>query len=297
MSTLILFLCVIFALFFPAVRVVLKHPIKVVKNAIVDVYKYFRYRRWRECKAGKHYGVLNIYTGHGSEVFGSGKSLSVTRLLIALYHRYNGLKVWNDNRKQWEIQEIRIVSNVELKGIPYVKLASTEDIINCHKGLGDMSVALVLLDEAGGDFNSRNFKTNISSTLLKSMLTCRHEKFGMFLTSQRFEFVDALMRQICCNVIECRKVWRFQLFYICSAHDLENCTNIKLVKHKRKCWFVENKHYQAYDTNATVEDIKRKQKNGELLSDAELLELQARSNTDVYRVSKQTRKMKKITVG
>lgn len=296
MSTLVLIVVAIFSLFFPVVRCTLRHPFKVMKNAVSDIYKYFRYCRWRECKSGKHYGVLNIYSGFGDYVFGSGKTLSVVRCVVSLYKKYNGKKVYNFDKKAWEIQTIRIVSNIELKGVPYQKLESTEDIINCHAGLNEMSVALVVLDEAGADFNSRNFKTNISSTLLKSMLTCRHEKFGMFLTSQRFDFVDSLMRDIACKVICCRKVWRFQLFYTASAYDLENCNNVKLVKHYRSCWFIEDKHFHAYDTNATIEDIKRMQKNGELLSDAELLQLQAKGNTDVYRVSKQTRKMKKISI-
>lgn len=296
MIGLFLFLVIVIVLiYFPAVRVCVCHPFKVFHNGVVDGYKYIRYRRWNECKPGVHYGMLNMYVGSNLSIFGSGKTLSAAEWVISIYEQYNDKKVYNFDKKCWEIQTVRIVSNVELKGIPYVKLESTEDIINSHKGLNQSSVAIVFIDEAGSQFNSRNFKTNISATLLNSMMTCRHEHFGMILTAPRYIHIDALMRQITTRVSECRKIWRFQMLYSCAAWDLENCTNIKLVKHWTSCWFVENKHYGAYDTHANVDEIKRKQKNGELLSDSEVLELQGNGNgTDVYRLSNRTRKVKKV---
>ena len=85
------------------------------------------------------------------------------------------------------------------------------------------------------------------------------------------------------------------MLYKCSAWDLENCTNVKLVPHWTSCWLVKDKHYNAYDTYANVDEIKRMQKNGELLSDSEVLELQGNgSNTDVYRLSKRSRQVKKL---
>ncbi|MBQ2744847.1 MAG: AAA family ATPase [Lachnospiraceae bacterium] len=285
---------ILLIVFLPVVRCCLFHPLKTIKNGIIDGYKYVRYKRWNECKSGEHYGALKMYVGSDKAIFGSGKTLSAVRDLLKIYKNYNGKKVYNFEKKCWETQKIRIISNVNLS-IPYVKLESTEDIINAHKGLNDSSVAIVFIDEAGSQFNSRQFKTNISSTLLNSMMQCRHEKFGMILTSPRYLQVDALMRQITSRVYECRKIWRFQILYGCSAWDLENCTNIKLVKHDTSCWFVENKHYNAYDTYAIVEEIKRKQKNGELLTDSEVLELQNSGNgTDLYRLSSRSRKVKKI---
>lgn len=295
MITLLLFVIAIFILInFPAVRTLLFHPFKVLKNGVIDGYKYIRYRRWNECKPGIHYGFLNMYVGSNESIFGSGKTLSAVEWVCQIYNQYNNKKVYNIDTNEWEIQEVRIVSNVDLN-IPYVKLESTDDIIDCHKGLNASSVAIVFIDEAGSQFNSRNFKTNISATLLNSMMTCRHEHFGMILTSPRYMQVDALMRQITSRVTECRKIWRFQMLYSCSAWDLENCTNVKLIKHYTTCWFVENKHYAAYDTYANVSEIKRKQKNGELLSDSEVLELQGQAtSTDVYRLGSRTRNVEKI---
>ena len=290
----VLIILLIVIILFPAVRTIVCHPLSVLYYAIKDTYKYIRYRRWNECKPGVHYGVLNMYVGSNNRIFGSGKTLTAVEWVISVYDTYNGKKVFNQHTKKWEIQEIRIVSNVELN-IPYVPLKSTDDIINCHEGLNESSVSIVFIDEAGTQFNSRNFKTNISSTLLNSMLTCRHQHFGMILTSPRYLMVDSLMRNICSIVSECRKIWRLQMLYKCSAWDLENCTNVMLVPHWTSCWFVKDKHYNAYDTYANVDEIKRMQKNGELLSDSEVLELQGNgTNTDLYRLSKRTHKVKKL---
>lgn len=269
---------------FPAFRIfIFKFP-SVIFNSLVDLYKYFRYRKWNECK---EYGKINVYTG----LFGRGKTLSSVHYVLGIYNKYNGKKVWSEKDKCFKVQTIRIISNVALN-IPYVKLVNTQQIINATEGLNDVSVAIVLIDEASTQFNSRNFKNNISSTLLNSLLTCRHHKFGMILTSQRFLHIDALIRQICDRAIECKKIWRFQMLYDCSAWDLENCTNIKLVKHLSRCWFVRNKDYKAYDTYADVDAIKRMQANGELLSDDEVLALRGQINTSEYNVN--SRKMKKL---
>lgn len=269
---------------FPPVRVVLFKFPSVLCYAISDIYKYFRYRKWNECKV---YGKINVYTG----LFGRGKTLSSVHYIVGIFNKYNGKKVWSEKDKCFKVQTIRIISNVDLN-IPYIKLDNTQQIVNATEGLNDVSVAIVFIDEASTQFNSRNFKNNISSTLLNALLTCRHHKFGMILSSQRFLHIDALIRQICDRAIECKKIWRFQMLYECSAWDLENCTNINLVKHITRCWFVRNKDFNAYDTYANVDSIKRMQANGELLTDDEVLALRGQINTSEYNVN--SRKMKKL---
>lgn len=257
---------------------------KVIFYGIRDIFFYIKHKRWRECK---DYGKINCYTG----LFGRGKTLSGVHKVLSIYNRYNGKMVWSEQHKCYKQQTIRIISNVDL-AIPHIKLTNTQQIINASEGLNDVSVAIVLIDEASTQFNSRNFKNNISATLLNSMLTCRHHKFGMILTSQRFLHMDALIRQICEDAIECKKIWRFQFLYRASAWDLENCTNINLVKHVTSCWFVSDKDYKAYDTLANVENIKRMQQNGELLTDEEILARQGNINTSEYNVN--SRKMRKL---
>lgn len=289
----ILFLIIGFVVFIsPLFRCFIKNLPLVIINACVDTYKYIRYKRWNECKA---FGTIDVFASWSDKVFGCGKTLNAVDYVVNLYNRYNGKQVYNFKIKQWEVQTIKIVSNVDLK-IPFTKLVSTDDIVNCHKDLSEMSVCIVLIDEASTEFNSRNFKTNISTTLLNSMLTCRHHKFGMILTAQRFSHIDALIRQICSRVALCRKIWRFQMLYTCSAWDLENTSNIQMVKHFKSCWFIRDIHFACYDTSATVDEIKRRQANGELLSDSEVLALQGQIvESDIKKVNRPSRRMKKMS--
>lgn len=271
-------------MFFPALACLFYNIPFVIYYFIKDIIVYILHKRWRECK---EFGKINCYVG----LFGRGKTLSGVHKVVKLYEKYNGKKVWSTRDKCWKVQTIRIISNVALS-IPHIKLVSTNNIINASQGLNDVSVSIVLVDEASTQFNSRNFKTNISNALLNSMLTCRHQKFGMILTAQRFLHIDALMRQTCDRVIECKKIWRFQMLYSADAWDLENCTNIKLVRHIKKCWFVTNKDYNNYNTMANVDSIKRMQANGELLTDDEVLSARGNVATSQYNVN--SRKMKKV---
>ena len=283
---------IILFIFSTMFRCFIANMYKAIYYAVIDTYKYIRYKRWRECKA---YGTIDVFAAYQDKVFGCGKTLNLVRYLVNVYEKYNGKMVYNFKTKQWEEQIVKIVSNVELN-IPYVKLTSTDDIINCHNDLNESSVCIVAIDEASTEFNSRNFKTNISSTLLNSMLTCRHHKFGMILTAQRFSHIDALIRQITNRVALCRKIWRFSMLYTCCAWDLENASNIAMVKHFRSCWFITNKYFNAYDTSAIVDEIKRKQANGDLLSDSEVLALQGeQAAADIKKVYKPSRKMKKLS--
>ena len=65
----IVFLCLI-----PEVRVFIFNPIKSVYNAIIDIYKYIKYKKYNNYTG---FGQLNIFCG----LFGKGKSLSMVKLL------------------------------------------------------------------------------------------------------------------------------------------------------------------------------------------------------------------------
>lgn len=286
MILIILLVILIVACFVPYVSVFLYHPFLFFKNVFFDLKKYIKYRKWRECK---EYGRIRMYTG----LFGKGKTLSAVHYVRNIYNKYNGKNVYVDGK--WQIQYIGIISNVKLFDVPYVPLTSTEDIVNCHNGFNAATVCIVLIDEASTQFNSRNFKTNISSTLLNSMLTCRHHKFGMVLTAQRYMHVDALIRQITSDVYECDKLWRGMVQRRCSAWDLENATDIKLVKYKYCSFFITDSDYNAYDTSAIVDDIKRKQKNGELLTDSEVLSQQGNTDGNLYAIPHKSHRAKKYS--
>ena len=73
----------------------------------------------------------------------------------------------------------------------------------------------------------------------------------MYYTAQRFGHVDALLRQVTSCVVDCDKLWRFQRQNLYDAWEMENATNTQLLTPlTRRCWFVTNKDYAAYDTLA-----------------------------------------------
>lgn len=278
----------LFALFmFPALRCGLLHPVAVIKYAFKDVYFYFRHKKYNECR---EYGKIIDVTA----LFGGGKTLSSTMYIRSIYRKYNGKLVWNDVTKSFDRQVIKVLSNVEFKDIPYIPLKSADDIIHINDNEPITTVALVLIDEASTEFNSRNFKTNLPTELLNQILTCRHHKIGIVLTNQRFGHLDALLRQCTSIDKECNKTWRFLRINYYDAWDLENCSNPSMVRPLcRTCLFVKDKDYNAYDTYAIVENFKHKVECGEVLSDEELLAYKMPIQTDVDSINNPSRKLKR----
>ena len=140
--------------------------------------------------------------------------------------------------------------------------------------------------------NSRGFKTNIDPMFLNTILTCRHYYISLLYTAQRFGHVDALLRQVTSYVCECDKLWRFQRLNFFDAWDLENATNIQLITpFRRSCWFVRQEDYDAYNTLACVGNLKKSMKEGDMMTEEEILALQQntqQANMDV--VSKPSRR-------
>lgn len=299
-----LFLFVLALYMFPHLRNIVLHPFKSTWYALIDLYARVRYMKKNECP---FFGKIIAFCSDNDQVFGCGKTLSSVWKIVRLYRRYNNKKVWDKEQKKFVKQHIKILSNVHFKpfkkffglikvNIEYEYLSDCQQIVEFHNKLNATDVGIVFIDEASTQFNSRNFKTNISTTLLNSMLTCRHRKFGMILTAQRFNQIDALIRQITSEVHMCSKLWRSEVVKIVSAYDLEYVTNLQYIKSRLYRYFVPNWLYRAYDTSAIVEDIKRKQESGELLSDAEVLELQGTDNGTYFNAGT-TRKFRKLVKG
>lgn len=222
-------------------------------------------------------GELVAYTG----LFGKGKTLSAVHRVVTAYKHYNGKKVWCPRRKKIVTERVKVISNVALS-IPYEELVDLKQIVYAseHNREYDdendtLTVTLVLGDEFSVQMNSRNFKTNIDPLFLNTILTCRHYYISLYYTAQRFGHVDALLRQVTSCVIDCDKLWRFQRLKKYDAWDLENATSTQLVKPLAcSCWFVTNADYNAYNTLACVGNLKKSCKDGDMLSEEEILKLQ-----------------------
>lgn len=259
----------------PYFRCIVLHPFHVLFYAIKDIYKYVHYCRWREYRG---YGTLSIFNG----LFGKGKTLSSTIFGRKIYKRYNGKKVYDFKEKKWKTQYIKLVSNVAIKDCPYMKLNSLNDITKLTEHNDGVSVWVVCVDEMSTQVNSREYKTNFSTDLLNVLLTCRHYRMQMIGSAQRFAHVDALVRQVTANAIECKKLWRLLQWDIYDAWTVENTTDITKIKpRKRKCIFVTDKDFNAYDTVACVESFKKNVLEGKHLTDKEIMDFQTNAENEL----------------
>ena len=78
------------------------------------------------------------------------------------------------------------------------------------------------------------------------------------------------------HVIQCKKIWRFQLNYYYDGFMLENAQDPSLVKPlRRTCWFVTDADYNAYDTLQVVDNLQKSFDENDMLSEAEILANQA----------------------
>lgn len=296
MILLIMIFVAIMVFMFPAVQCVLTHPVKTVVNVCVDLYYFIARKGYNKFPTGKIVGYIGL--------FGKGKTLSSVHDIVAAYMHFNGKKVWDSANKRMAVQKIRILSNVELTTVPYEKLEDLKQIVKMAKEVkkldmmyGTYTVVLVLIDEASVQLNSRKFKQNIDALFLNTLLTCRHFHMNLYYTAQRFGQVDALLRQVTSYVVYCDKLWRLQGVEYYDAWELENATNVLLLKpFHRWCWFVNNKDYNNYDTFATVEDLQKDCENGLMLSEEKILALQCnldKANTDG--IVNPSRKLKKAS--
>lgn len=256
------FLCFVWPLF----RGFALHPISSIYYAVKDLLEFVYVRRWRECEQG----FIDMYCG----LFGQGKTLSATRRLIKDYKKYNGKIMRVDGKLQR--CEVHVFSNVELKTIPYTPLTHMQQLVDwqSYAALPENhnKYALFCIDEASSVLNSRDFRENMNYFTINSLLTCRHSRMGLILTSQRFGQVDKLCRDVCQKVVQCQKIWRILVHRIYDAYELENVANPLNVKPlAMRVVFCGDRSYQNYDTLQLVEQIKKDTVDGKMRTDAEIL--------------------------
>lgn len=271
MKWLILILFVYLWFMFPLLRFIILHPISVITIGISDIYKYFKYKRYNECK---EFGRIRLNSAKSSQVFGCGKTLSLVRQAVHIYKRYDGLQVWDPDVKEFVTQHIHIISNVKLFDVPYIQWTGENQFIDIDKfGFGSMDITIYLLDEAGTVFNSRNFRDNISMEFLTRMLQSRKNKMALYMTSQRFIFTDKILRQTCSTVTTCKKLWRFIELCDYDAYEVENVVNLSMLRPiSVKFWFAKDKDYHSYDSYQLIEQLKKDNEEGNLLSTPEILD-------------------------
>lgn len=275
------------------IRVLAGNPLKVLYNVPRDIYKWFRYLRWREGKMGN----LIAFVG----LFGKGKTLSAVHFIMTKYHKYNNRRIYDFARRKWVTQKVHVISNVNLSGIPYEHFSGLVQVIQAAQQYtildqenDTLTLIYILGDEFSVQLNSRKFKENIDPLFLNTLLTCRHHHISLVYTSQRFNHVDALLRQVTSYVVSCDKVWRCMVHRQYDAYQLENATDPLLIKPIRRFgWFVEDKDYNAYDTLACVDNLSKSCQEGDMLSEDEILALQCNNGVQMDGVIDTSRKYRR----
>ena len=258
----------------PISRYSLFHLPKVTQNAVVDIRNYIKEKKWNEFSG---YGRMDIYIADDSKPFGSGKTLNMINDAISIYHQYDGVEVYNSDIGEFVIQHVHIISNLQLFGVPFVKLVSTTqitDIVNMNEDDNDIHIYLVMIDELGRIFNNRDWKTNLSSDLLGALLQQRKNRLLIKGTVQDFSLFDATLRKISSVVYVCQKRWRFLVRDIYTATDIERSGyNLRMCSSRGSmCGFATNKLYNSYDTNEVVEDLAKSVVEGRQLTNLEVLQ-------------------------
>jgi len=288
MFWILIIIALVLMIFSVTFRCVVMNLGKTLFYAAKDLFIYIRCHAFNDVTTGE----LVAYVG----LFGKGKTLSAVHRVVSEYHRSNNRKVWCKERKKFVMQRVKILSNVELE-IPYEKLVSLEQIVTCaernrkeDEAGGTKTVTLVLGDEFSVQMNSRDFKKNIDPLFLNTLLTCRHYHISIFYTTQRFRHVDALLRQVTSSVVSCNKLWRFQRLFYYDAWEMENAANPMLLKPLyRTCWFVRDADYNAYDTYATVGNLTKSVKDGQMMTQEQILALQCNTPANMDAVKNPSR--------
>lgn len=263
-------------------RVIISHPISTIRYLGIDLWKYIKGHCWNVCTVG---GNIICFCG----LFGKGKTLSAVRYVVNQYQRYNDKRIFDFKRKKWVTQKVRIISNVDLVGVPYERFISLSQLVHVADTVKKIdeendtsTVTIALGDEFSVQLNSRNFKSNIDPLFLNTLLTCRHHGGGMSLiyTSQRFAHCDKLLRDVTSFVVDCNKIWRIMVHGQYDAFELENATSTDFIRPVRRYgWFISDADFFRYDTLACVGNLSRSCKRGDMLSEEQILAL--RCNQDV----------------
>ena len=264
----------------------------IIKWIIKDSVKYIRHKEYNVCK---EYGMIRLNCATSSQVFGCGKTLMLVLRAKYIYKRYNDKIVWSDDINKFVLQKVHIISNVELYDIPYIKFKDINQFIDIEQfGFPDQDITIFLLDESGCIFNSRKYRDNISTEFLTRLLQSRKHKVALYMTSQRFQFTDKILREVCNDVTMCRKWWRIVKTARYDAYELENAVNPSMIKAKSVTYhFIHDKDYHSYNSYQLVEYLRKDYNPDDFLDTKEILETYGDSPSGLDYVSRPSKKAKR----
>lgn len=219
-----------------------------------DILYYFKIKKFKEFKG---WGI-HLFVGK----FGYGKSSAMVIKAYKLAKKY---------------PQLTILTNMTLVNFPkhtrVLKLNTAQDIVNAPDN------CLVLIDEIGTIFNSRDFSSGscaVPKPLYQHLSQCRHRHMMIYGTVQRYNLLDKQIRDISADVTVCRmdKVYPFGRFISLRTYDTDEYEMYMVNRLYRPrldfySVFAQTEHRrQLYDTKEMVNGFLDK----EFLSDKEIME-------------------------
>lgn len=200
---------------------------------------------------------IHLFTGK----FGQGKTSLMTILAYKMCKKY---------------KQLSVVTNIDLSNFPswtqILPLKTADDILHAPDN------SLILIDEIGTLFNSRDFSTGKNSVpkpVFQHLCQCRKKHLMILATVQRFNLLDKQIRDITATVCECHASFAhpFSRMLTGLRYDIEeyeafvsNKMYIPRIDHTFV--FIQSEKYRhLYDTSQLIQGLL----TSEYLSDEEIL--------------------------
>ncbi len=241
-------------IFFSKLFQYLKHLPHFLFEVFRDLYFYIKNKGWKNFEG---WG-LHLYVGK----FGAGKTCSMVRKAYSLCRQY---------------PQLTIVTNLKLNNFPkttnVLPLNSPQDILNAPAD------TLVLIDEIGTIFNSRDFassKESVPKILFQHLCQCRKRKMMILATTQRWNFLDKQLRDITAtvnvsSVFFSHPFSRMATVLKYDAFEYDRSFNNPLIPCMPlgvEVYVQTNKIRELYDTEELINNMLNK----EYISDKEIME-------------------------
>lgn len=153
------------------------------------IYDWLIYKSYRKDKLFYGWGI-HLFTGK----FGAGKTSLMVIKAYELCKKY---------------PQLHLLTNLQITNFPkhtqILPLSCVEDILNAPDN------TLVLIDEIGTLFNSRDFmsgKKSVPKSLFQHLCQCRKRHMMIMGTVQRFLLLDKQIRDISASVTECKSSFK-----------------------------------------------------------------------------------------
>lgn len=245
------------------------------KNVIIDFYHFFKEKAWNNF----NYWGLHLFIGR----FGSGKTISAVRYAYNVCKKHKG---------------VTVLTNLTLSGFPedtnIIKLVNSRQILD----LPDKSI--VLIDEIGSIFNSRDYadkKKSVPKPVYQLILQCRHRRIMLLGTVQRWNLLDKQLRDIADTVTECHSFFGdpFSRYTTCTKFDAQQYDKwfnnpLLPIKNIGYYSYVQTDDLRTkYDTIEMVEGMLE----ADYISDSEILANRAGSdfNPEIFSGNKKQKNM------